>query len=515
MAQFRTDKENIKWNSLQDHSGTTINKVLKGVATSANLKSLASSLHSLDPLAGKLFDSFITASNITAHSVADSTKHHIDEILNRILSQQFPEVLRQIKSILQSSTSQIESKLPPKDLPTVDDLLASNELLLEKIQEQDDALYDRITAMVSDSFTKAVTGLKVKIRFSDIEPQQKQSIYDKALSLLGNPPPASQSSTQVLANLPPSNTNNQIIRSRVSSMGKNSHEKFYARIEQLFRSSLSDIMESSKYSKAEEKKANIWWKAFKYTASGIIKAPSKLTDLIPGGWLTLIGGTLLSMLLTPQLWKTMGSLIQKYVTWNNITGIVKKAWDFVKTESQSAIDYVWNKLLTLKNVEAVGTWIENVADKLWSKLVHTPKSLLPSNMQGITQLVTPTDEKMVHGWWNNFVNWASKFTGTKFQETSTNNLVLSSSPSSSISNFVNAATKTNTSRTISVSANNINYGNKGTLISPNTNQQPNNIQQTQVTTTAASTTRIGIHSFGISSAVDDNLILMNSSFWGH
>jgi hypothetical protein len=93
----------------------------------------------------------------------------------------------------------------------------------------------------------------------------------------------------------------------------------------------------------EADKADTWWRSFR----NMIGDPAKKYKEFKkdnAGWLKALGSALALMILDPQLFKSFGEMVEKYLTWDNLKSAVSTAWDWVYKQGASVVDWVMGKL---------------------------------------------------------------------------------------------------------------------------------------------------------------------------
>jgi len=393
-STFNSVQAKAKWDALENRAGQSITKVVQGTATVSDIKSISATLGQLSNVAGMIFDEAVDAAEKTALQIQKAGKIEIKEgltafesALNSALKVSFDEVVKKIQDVFEldlleqteklkgamgSNFEHLATLLPPKDLPTVNDLLASNELLVETLEQKQenswqkraDGLLDSLFHMFSDTLRNikvnpAATGAVstyVKGRRHRINPYELRTIADQGQDMVGTSTdtledvstttsPMAQVSMgkagEVLPHLP------QTTQALQQNIGDWSDlvGKLNAFLERQEKDATEDPTEK------ETKKADTWWKSFKEWFGTKKKSAAKGTkDFLGKNWLKGLGLGLLSMILAPQLWTTLADKFKEYVTWDNIKGTALQAWDEVTDLA--------DKYLTWDNLKkvAVSTW---------------------------------------------------------------------------------------------------------------------------------------------------------------
>lgn len=105
----------------------------------------------------------------------------------------------------------------------------------------------------------------------------------------------------------------------------------------------------------EQKKADTWWRSFKNWMGDKFsgdKKKGKGTNW--GAWVKGLGLTLLTMVTNPQLYETIGNIISKYFTWENVKSAALASWEYLKDKGKAAVDWVMEKLGLKKSDSTTG-----------------------------------------------------------------------------------------------------------------------------------------------------------------
>lgn len=418
--QFQSAQEKDKWKSLQDQAGQSLAKIAQGKANAPDLQRVSQVLGSMSKLAQSVFDDAVTSAEKQAKSITEAGNIKIKEGLtafetavNERLQEFMPTLMSSIKEALSlellqqsedlykslgSKITDIQSLLPPKDLPTTDDLLASNELLIEHLDTKEKGLIAKIQEMFQETLNSALSGAKgpsnslatTSSRYAKggrhvMNPYEiKPNLATKAGSMVGDtnvvdvdattvptgsmlPKGPEGTGTTPLTPALPENTDADI-----DNAAKN-QTSLLSRIGQLLKGLIPGKgagKSDEDFTEKEGKKADTWWRSFKGFFGDIGKKAKNSAG--SGGWLKLLGAGLMSMILAPQMWAALGRKLKEYVTLENITKVISGAWDFIKTKGGELISFVWDKLKNLP-YKQIANWIEGVATSLWDKI----KSIFP------------------------------------------------------------------------------------------------------------------------------------------
>src|SRR5882672_10465337 len=152
--KFRSDAERKKWDALQHNAGHSIQKIAEGKGQPQDFQKIEKTLEGMSKLAKRVFTDAVKAAEAQVNTVQKAnlkkTKEDQAEFaqaVGTILKGQLPEILSQIKDIIEiesldqdtrfektlsSQLNSFASFLPPKDIPTTDDVLAIHEASMEQ-----------------------------------------------------------------------------------------------------------------------------------------------------------------------------------------------------------------------------------------------------------------------------------------------------------------------------------------------------------------------------------------------
>jgi hypothetical protein len=410
MAAFNSDQAKSKWQSLQNSAGPSLSAIVQGRGNAADFSRVASVLNTLNGLAAQVFAQAVSAADQQAkkfgaqyenilrdQSAKDLTAYEI--ALNEALATVAPDVIDNVREIIEASNDELtrtlggrfdglQEMMPPKDLPTTDDLLAANELLAEQLTkglaQEDDVVWERrsdgIVAKVLAGFqslieqmagsrggspsrspvARAPLALAGPSGFHDLDDDgmdpREANLASHALAMISAP--ASHDIVDV--NDYKEELNHTAASSGALTNGKESPtlslssgaekqiQVAAAAQTDLYSKLLEFLTHTGKESEAdeeaeEEKKADTWWRSFKNWSKGKsdkVKEFGKENS----GWLGALGSALALAMLNPQIFKYFGDQIEKYLTWDNLKGAVGTAWDWVKDQGTAVIDWVLEKL---------------------------------------------------------------------------------------------------------------------------------------------------------------------------
>jgi hypothetical protein len=430
MAQFSSEADKKKWESLQNSAGTSLANIVSGRATSGDFQRVTSVLNNLNGLAAQVFAQAVSAAEVQAKKFEaqydgalrlrdNETLTAYELALNQALKQIAPDIVSDIQDAIQygfieqaedlnrtlgSKFSDFEELLPPRDLPTTNDVLAANELLAEHISAVDDqkwgtredSLVERIIAGFKSTLRDIAESVQ-RERAAHAAPAHgaahSKPMWEHAqqrafgeVPLLGAPKhsggwevvdddvPALMQAHQSLLGGPQAAPNaiealhaptgtvaspSALPRGRdeptisLSTRAENAITKAAEDQTNLYQQLLDFLTAESapggqghgqaEDKEDEEEKADTWWRSFKNWMGDKSKKYKEFKK-DNAGWLSALGSALSLMILDPTLFTKFGELIEKYVTWDNIKSAAFAAWDWVSAQAGSVVDWVMDKL---------------------------------------------------------------------------------------------------------------------------------------------------------------------------
>lgn len=422
MATFNNDTAKKKWASLQNKAGVSLQKIAAGNASSADRQNVASTLSSLNSLATSVFEDAVDSAAKEAQAVVDKInakregsgkkplstgqlQNLYETATSQALSTKWPSLLADIKDAitlelyeqddrtektLGSHFTDLQTLLPPKDLPTTDDLLAAQELQLESWERIDSANWEKREASLVD---KVIEGFKATIMA--VAAQRRgdtgggSGVGNGQLRLAG--PSGTGSSGNQLARVAGlvgggmggrssssgdvidmehsggSSTSPTIQLSRTTeeaiTTAASAQTNLFAQIRSLLGSGGSsgssggsttqgDESESRDDEEKEEKKADTWWRSFRNWIGSDDKDKKKKHDDDDegGGWLGKIRkmlGVVLPLLgaviADPQLFISLAEKVKELLTWDNIKDAATASWQFIADKGGGLVDWVLAK----------------------------------------------------------------------------------------------------------------------------------------------------------------------------
>lgn len=411
MAQVNNATAQKKWDSLKGSAGVSLSRIVQGNATSADYQRVMNVLNQQSNLASQVFGQLLALAKANAEKSKDNYEALLDknnEVLlsafevafNEELKKIEPDIVGQLKEIIEMTVLQsnedldqrmgsrfdaIKDLLPAKkDNPSINDLLAANDLLAERVQEDNAAEWDRrlpsLIERVAQTFEGTLRNLAERINAekahraqtahghaasqpaasvpllahgpSPVATMERQSILQQGMALLRGPSsgnaltvgksPASgvsgsAGSTTAVVALSPAAQHDL-------TTAADSQNSFYDRIKALLPSpAKKEDTGEAQQQDDESKKADTWWRSFKnWFGDDESKRQSKKKDRF--SWLKGLGQMLALMILNPKLFQTLGEGMKNLLTWDNIKGAAEKSWDWVKGVASSVMETISNML---------------------------------------------------------------------------------------------------------------------------------------------------------------------------
>jgi hypothetical protein len=332
------------------------------------------------------------ADNLTAYEKA----------LNAALQTIEPNIVGTIKEFIELSALESNEDLTktmntgftgvhealPTDLPSTSDLLAANDLLEESLLEADANRWQtRETSLVekiADVFkttlrdlaeqinkeraakqahaphagalalpaphgatNNALVPLQQRHAMHDVIDMEPHTIADSAMQLVQ--PSGPKALTDQTGGMEP-HTKSSVASGSISlsSAAEQAITKAASDQTSLYQK-LMDFLQKDDDSTVDQKeedenRADTFWNSYKSIVGDPSKSKKKSSDDDGWGWLKTLGGALLLMATNPQLFKTIGDLITKYATWDNLKKAVGEAWDWVGKQAHEVLDWVLEKL---------------------------------------------------------------------------------------------------------------------------------------------------------------------------
>jgi len=345
-----------KWDSLQDQGQHTIDKVLAGKATEADLSQLSKLLTEQHELAGKIFDQGVEDAKLTADTIVDKLNKERIESGKRSLTQ------KAFNRIFQTTFQQVMSQAIEDILGQVHDEFESQS---EEIKTKIDKALEGIRGFHAPTEaprtpTDRLLGKKPEkeAHLAETAPSEK-SLMDRVLSRQDK---ADQQRTEVM----------QMIRDTAASV----KDKV---------TSLYDRFTKRNEDDEEEKKASIWmrklrsiFQPFKSAWSKGKAAKNKVQSL-----LEMIGKPLLLAVMNPALIKSITDEVSQYLNFDTISKFMSDMWDDAKKVGSDSIDWIIDKVKTFfgfgkKEKPNVKPKVDTIAQAAAGTTQTLPSSITPA-----------------------------------------------------------------------------------------------------------------------------------------
>lgn len=396
MPTFTSQQAKNKWDSLKASSGVSLTAIAQGRGTAADYQRVSNVLNQQGGLAAQVFAQAASLAEVQAKKfeaayaqvLAETGEKNLtayELALNEQFAKFLPDVVGQLSELIEMSVLQSNEDLTKtmgtrfdhmidmlpqhRDTPSVDDILAANDLLAERLLAEDEArwkvrepaLIDKIAA----AFESTLRSLAERINRERAQQQggahvpalaaptprlagpAPQNVLQKAMPLLGGPAPSRATA------LVPAEPSASVMPVSVTTQ----HELTTAAREQTsLYQKLKDMLPSlpsfkrdneQQTSDDEDKKANTWWRSFKnWFGDKKDKFDSWKEDNT--GWLKSLGGILALAVLNPKLFQMLGEKIRKYLTWENLKEAVEVSWNWISDKASKVLDWI-KDLLGLNN----------------------------------------------------------------------------------------------------------------------------------------------------------------------
>jgi hypothetical protein len=406
MPNFSTEQERKKWASLQQSAGASMQAIVQGRGTTQDFQKVGNILNQQGGLAAQVFAQAVSAAEVQAKKFQAAyelvlkaregeTLTAYELALNDQLSKLAPDLINSIREIVELAVvssnedlsrtmggrfSDLQELLPPKDLPTVDDVLAAQELLAEKLVATDEenwkvrepALLEKIAQLFESTLRNLAERINRERASRGGAPQpgaqvpmlagpEPQNVLQKAMPLLAAPatsnamvPVSGDDAAQSTAVVGVSQKTQQNLTTAATQQ-----ESLYEKLNRLIPTlpAFNRGPKKQADSEDEEKKADTWWRSFK-DWFGDRKDQFDKFRKDNGGWLSALGTTLALMLTDPQLFTMLGNALKKYLTWDNIVSVVEKSWNWLNDKAKDVLDWVMDTLGLRKALDAGKKGIE-------------------------------------------------------------------------------------------------------------------------------------------------------------
>jgi hypothetical protein len=334
------------------------------------------------------------ADNLTAYEKA----------LNAALQTIEPNIVGTIKEFIELSSLESNEDLTktmntgftgvrealPTDIPSTNDLLAANDLLEESLLETDASRWQMressLIEKIADVFKTTLRDLAEQINkeraakqahashaghpalpaphrgssnalvpfqqphaMHDVIDMEPHTIADNAMQLVR--PAEHKALTDQTGGMEPHTKSSVASTSAISlsaaaeqaiTKAATDQTSLYQKLMDFLQKSDDDS--SVDQQEEDENRADAFWNSYKSIVGDPSKSKKKSSDDEGWGWLKTLGSALLLMATNPQLFKTIGDLITKYATYDNLKKAVGEAWDWVGKQAHEVLDWVLEKL---------------------------------------------------------------------------------------------------------------------------------------------------------------------------
>lgn len=383
------------------------------------------------------------ADNLTAYEKA----------LNAALQTIEPNIIGTIKEFIELSSLESNEDLTktlntgfsgvhealPNDIPSTHDLLAANDLLEESLLEADANRWQTressLIEKIADVFKTTLRDLAEQISkeraakqahashsghlalaaphgasgnalvpfqhphaMHDVIDMEPHTIADNAMQLVR--PAEHAALTDQTGGMEP-HTKSSVASSSSISLSASAEQAITkaATDQTSLYQKLMDFLQKSDDSTVDQKeedqdRADAFWNSYKSIVGDPSKSKKKSSSDEGWGWLKTLGSALLLMATNPQLFKTIGDLITKYATWDNLKKAVGEAWDWVGKQAHDVLDWVLDKLGANKAIQAGNAAVKN--NSPLAPILNAKNEKGKSTLQKIGDaLVTPDEQKWI------------------------------------------------------------------------------------------------------------------------
>lgn len=395
-----------KWDSLKGSAGVSLSRVVQGQASSSDFQRVQNVLNQQSSLASQVFAQAVSAAEVQAKKFEKSyqaiTDNNNKELLsafevamNAELQKIAPDIVSQLKEVIEMSVLQSNEDLDKsigsrfesfkellpkeKDVPTIKDLLAANDLLAEQVKSDLDAVWEKrqpdLLDKIANVFEGTLRNLAEKINREKAaraqgghggermlpnpdghgplllggpeHAQERPSILSQGMALLRGPgheaaqeahgtgQQATGSGSSMVVSLSPA-AQQQLVTAAQSQ------KDFYDRVKALLPGDGMQGHGDAEEEGKEEKKADTWWRSFKNWFGGDEEKKKKKDDKF--SWLKTLGTALALMILNPKLFQFLGDGLKKLLTWDNLKAAAEASWDWVKNMASGVMEAISNLL---------------------------------------------------------------------------------------------------------------------------------------------------------------------------
>lgn len=344
-----------KWASLQKSVTTSLDKLITGVATPTDVKQMSALISQQSALAGQLFAASVANVQHTAQKRAsrvnlskadsDSDKKDSDNVFREMLASQSLDILGSIRQLF--SQQERESHIDQ-----------AFDTVRERRRIADTEKFSRPPRDVSGNVTlikriKQVEGTDKAAGQQRRSAASKQSVADKVQSLTQkrDEPPAErvQSHTVVASTSQARAVNEQTSVDRVDSTPQQKQVQQALTDNTLLRTRAQiewDRFNQREHGEdqQEDKRSSNWMRKLKLLMGNRKEKRKNADDGSGSGMWSMLAKTLLLALLHPQLLKTIGDTVAKYLNFDSISTFLADQWENVKSGGAKVVDYIVGKV---------------------------------------------------------------------------------------------------------------------------------------------------------------------------
>lgn len=398
MAEFKTSKEQKKWQALEASSKGSLEKVLKGTATPSDYQKVSGILKQYDQLAGRVFEQGVQAIEDAAAKVIEKIqedrerkgKAPLDEeaaqkLLDLALQRQFddfgPELVETIDAMLDRKLAAQDERNEKRQashfqrltevVQAPDTYKAALREVLEaqgstideedrRASEQREILLDQIEERVERAVNRVFTSLVQQVKNKGTaEETQRRSPFSLLKGLVGRAKDklavvgtsVRGTATQLISAMTPKGEN---------AVVQNSQKQ--ANFTELLSNKLNSIFDwtkkrASSQEEREDKQENRWLRKLKlggFTRSALGKGKSAGTS---PNWIgKVLRGAMLA-LLAPGLIKTISSTLGEWFSWDKIQTTLGDWWKNIDDTGGKLLDWVTDKVTKID--------YKGIAKSLW------------------------------------------------------------------------------------------------------------------------------------------------------
>lgn len=591
MANFSSDADRKKWAALQNSAGASLSNIVAGKASTADFSKVATVLNGLNSLAAQVFAQAISAAEVQAKKFEaqsdklgdalrlrdNDTLSAYEKALNQALGQVAPDIVESLREIIELQSIETNDAIEkmvggkfsefagllPQDPPSVDDLLAANQLLAEQISDEDErkwpAREKSLLDKIGDVFKSVIMGAAQEMRGKSSGAHQQATNYPRlaapsadwelvddhdvasqAMALVGGgsqhqqspqallSAPATANTTTGASTLPAGREGPNIALSegaeRQIQQAAHDQTQLYQKLLDFLKGGKDGGTGGSEADEEEEeeKKADTWWRSFRNVVGDAGEKYKKFKDE-NGGWLSALGKALALMIMDPQLFKYFGDQIEKYLTWDNVKSVVSTAWDWVSKQASSVVDWVMDKLGLSKKDDPMSKLTpeqkkkaqSSAADDAAAGGAYIPVApQLDKNGKPVQQMGPPSSAMSAGADFKHSYTQGWEATKDLFGFGGNSSTTVGGpTVGGNRSSVVNNAAPTSTTNTVAVDANPVTMKPGTTTLPPGTQAAPSAPAGTGDNRPTKGAPQMGMSSFGFHTGIDDSLMMMNTPYF--